>query len=92
MVGKACLQIMLKFHGRLITPFLVGSMSVRLNILICHYRFLSLIYGLGTLTTDFLIDIKITFKIPYKSVCMVIDDVIISSTALMNRETVFSFL
>ena len=38
-------QVMLKFHGRLITPFLVVSMSVSMNILICQFvnGFMSLI-------------------------------------------------
>ena len=47
MVGEACLpsnawwaklayQVMLTIHGRLITPFILGSMSVGLNILISH--------------------------------------------------------
>ena len=33
---KHAYQVMLKFHGCLITPFLVRSMSVRLIILICN--------------------------------------------------------
>ena len=43
--GRSMLtKIMLTFHGRLTTPFHLGSMSVRLNILMCHfvYRFMSL--------------------------------------------------
>ena len=43
---------MLTIRGRLITPFILGSMSVGLNILIRHsfYGFMSLDYGLGTMT------------------------------------------
>ena len=33
---KHAYQVMLKLHGRLIAPFLLGSMSVRMNILVCH--------------------------------------------------------
>ena len=39
MVGEACFfayQVMLTIRGRLITPFILGSMSVGLNILICQ--------------------------------------------------------
>ena len=54
-----CYQVMLKFHERLITPFLLGSLSVRLNNLACEfaYRVISLIYDLGTLTTYFAITV-----------------------------------
>ena len=45
---------MLTIRGRLITPFVLGSMSVGLNILIRHssfvYGFMSLDYGFGTMT------------------------------------------
>ena len=39
MVGEVCLpayQVMLTIRERLITPFILGSMSVGLNILIRH--------------------------------------------------------
>ena len=36
MVGEACLQVMLIISGHVITPFIQGSMSIGLNILICH--------------------------------------------------------
>ena len=53
MVGEACLnQVMLTIRGCLITPFVLGSMSVGLSILI-HYSFMdlkSLDYGFGTMT------------------------------------------
>ena len=41
----AAYQLMFIFHGRLITPFLEGFMSVCLKILICHfvYRFMCLL-------------------------------------------------
>ena len=54
-LAKLAYQVMLTIRGRLITPFILGSMSVGLNILIRHssfvYRFMSLAYGLGTMTT-----------------------------------------
>ena len=34
--AKLAYQVMLTIRGRLITPFVLGSMSVGLNILICH--------------------------------------------------------
>ena len=34
--AKLAYQVMLTIHGRLITPFILGSMSVGLNILIRH--------------------------------------------------------
>ena len=43
---------MLSFHGRLITPFFLGAMSVRLNILICHL-FVCLCWGLTSQSTIF---------------------------------------
>ena len=45
-------KVMLTIRGRLITPFILGSMSVGLNILIRHfvYGFMSLDYGLGTMS------------------------------------------
>ena len=36
MVVKLTYQVMLTIRRRLITPFVLGSMSVGLNILICH--------------------------------------------------------
>ena len=45
---------MLTIRGHLITPFILGSMSVGLNILIRHSFMdlrMSLDYGLGTMTT-----------------------------------------
>ena len=36
MVGEACLPSNATIRGRLITPFILGSMSVGLNILIRH--------------------------------------------------------
>ena len=50
--AKHAYQVMLKFHGRLITPFLVCSSEH--SDLSFVYRFMNLIYGLGTLTTFFL--------------------------------------
>ena len=43
---------MLTIRGRLITPFILGSMSVGLNILYSSfvYEFMSLDYSLGTMT------------------------------------------
>ena len=34
--AKLAYQVMLTIHGRLITPFILGSISVGLNILIRH--------------------------------------------------------
>ena len=49
-LAKLAYQEMLTVRGRLITPFILGSMSVGLNILIRH-SFTSLDYGFGTMTT-----------------------------------------
>ena len=48
--------IVLKFLGRLISPFLLGTVSVHLNILIFHwFRILWMFYGLDTQTIYFLV-------------------------------------
>ena len=36
LISKLAYQVMLTIRGRLITPFVLGSMSVGLNILIRH--------------------------------------------------------
>ena len=47
-VGEASYQVMLTIRGSLITPFILGSTSAGLNILI---RLRIYDYGLGTMTT-----------------------------------------
>ena len=49
MVGEAY-QVMLTIRGRLITPFILGSMSEHSDSSFV-YGFMSLDYGLGTMTT-----------------------------------------
>ena len=50
---------MLTIRGRLITPFVLGSMTVGLNILIRHsFMDMSLDYGFGTMTATTFIEMS----------------------------------
>ena len=60
MVGEACLPSNLTIRGRLITPFILGSMSVGLSFDSSFvYGFMSLDNGLGTMTTITILLLKL---------------------------------
>ena len=61
-MGVHALQVLLSFHRRLITPFLLGSMSARLNILVLFFqhRLLTFLLYLHTIFRIWDIELKVT--------------------------------